>query len=127
VRKVLALALVAVLGGALAGALVLGARALTAPEPVAAREGAGGERVKERNHAPGPPAAAFSVPRPRPLAAHEAGSLFAPLRRAALAHATPDAPSVEKEHSRPALLLVVAWESLPAFKANGFGSAPGLR
>jgi hypothetical protein len=95
VRKVLALALVAVLGGALAGALVLGERALTAPEPVAAREGVGGERAKERNPAlPGPPAAAFSVPRPRPLAAHEAGSLFAPLRRATLARATPDAQAL---------------------------------
>jgi L,D-transpeptidase catalytic domain len=91
VRKVLALALVAVLGGALAGALILAAFALTTPEPVAAREGAGSERATERAATlPEPPAAAFSVPRPRPLAAHEAGSLFAPLRRAALARAAPD-------------------------------------
>jgi L,D-transpeptidase catalytic domain len=95
VRKMLALALFAVLGGALAGALALGALALTAPEPVPAREGAGSERVKERTAAlPEPPAPAFSVPRPRPLAAHEAGSLFAPLRRAALARAAPDAEAL---------------------------------
>ena len=90
-RKVLALALLAVLGGALAGSLIVAALALTAPEPVAARKGAGSERAKERAAAlPEPPSAAFSVPRPRPLAAHEAGSLFAPLRRAALARAAPD-------------------------------------
>jgi hypothetical protein len=92
VRTLLALALLAVLGGALAGSLILAALALTTPEPVAARESAGSERAKERAAAlPEPPAAAFSVPKPRPLGAHEAGSLFAPLRRAALARAAPDA------------------------------------
>jgi hypothetical protein len=95
VRKMLALALSAVLGGALAGALVLAALALTVPEPVRAREGAGSERAKERAAAlPQPPAPAFSVPRPRALVAHEAGSLFAPLRRAALARAAPDAEAL---------------------------------